>query len=228
MGLSTAPVSHNGCSAEYIITGLYQSTTDAGISCVIPSEGGKKLDINPSHLYAYYLKDIDSEAEIVRKINNKYGDSMNADFIEYGRGAMWGEYDIITLTIEFIIFVFSILFVLITMIMICSRTFLQERHDIGVYKALGFTTQRLRMQFSIRFFLVSMVGGLLGAVFSLLFTEDFLSFVFCIMGVVKVTPVFTAGSFILAISFVSVSVLIFAYLISGKIKMVSIRELITE
>ena len=221
-------VSHNGCSAEYIITGLYQSTTDAGISCVIPSEGGKKLDINPSHLYAYYLKDIDSEAEIVRKINNKYGDSMNADFIEYGRGAMWGEYDIITLTIEFIIFVFSILFVLITMIMICSRTFLQERHDIGVYKALGFTTQMLRMQFSIRFFLVSMVGGLLGAVFSLLFTEDFLSLVFGIMGVVKVTPVFTAGSFILAISFVSVSVLIFAYLISGKIKMVSIRELITE
>ncbi len=46
------------------------------------------------------------------------------------------QYNSIVSVITVIIYSFSIVFVLIVVIMVCNKTFIRERRDIGIFKAL--------------------------------------------------------------------------------------------
>jgi ABC-type antimicrobial peptide transport system permease subunit len=126
-----------------------------------------------------------------------------------------------------IIYVISIVFSLVVVMMFCKKAFLQERRDIGIYKSLGFTSGKLRMQFAIRFLIVSLIGSALGTVLSLFFTEPVLKAVFRIIGVwfsAKFSPI----AFIVPVAIIAVSFFSFSYLASRKIKRVEIKELVIE
>ena len=126
-----------------------------------------------------------------------------------------------------IIYVISIVFSLVVVMMFCKKAFLQERRDIGIYKSLGFTSGKLRMQFAIRFLIVSLIGSALGTVLSLFFTEPVLKAVFRIIGV-WFSAKFSPFAFIVPVAIIAVSFFSFSYLASRKIKRVEIKELVIE
>lgn len=105
---------------------------------------------------------------------------------------------------------------------------MQERTDIGIYKAIGFTVGKLRVQFAVRFFIVSLIGGVIGAAAGSMFSVNVLDLIFSLFGVSKVVTDYTAFTFIGAVAFVSLCVLAFSFIVSGKVKRVEIRELVTE
>ena len=113
-------------------------------------------------------------------------------------------------------------------IMICTKAFTQERTDIGIYKAVGFTVGKLRVQFAVRFFIVSLVGGVIGSAAGSIFSVKLLDLIFSLFGVSKVVPEYTAFTFIGAVAFVSLCVLVFSFIVLGKVKRVEVRELVTE
>ena len=112
--------------------------------------------------------------------------------------------------------------------MVCSKAFAQERIDIGIYKAMGFTTNQLRLQFAIRFLVLSAIGGVIGAVAGALFSDDVLNIVFGLFGISKVVSDNTVLTFATAIGMICICVFIFAYVVSGKIKRVEIKELVID
>lgn len=75
---------------------------------------------------------------------------------------------------QIIIYVFSILFSLIVVHMVCSKAFIQERTDIGIFKATGFKTSGLRRQFAFRFLIISIIGSAIGGILSCLFSGKML------------------------------------------------------
>ena len=112
--------------------------------------------------------------------------------------------------------------------MVCSNAFTRERTDLGVLKALGFTSRRLRAQFALRFFIISVIGGAVGAAAGSLFSVSLLDLVFSTFGITKVYPDSTPLTYITAAAFVIICVTVFAYIVSGKIRKVETRELVTE
>ena len=68
--------------------------------------------------------------------------------------------------------------------MICSRTFVREKIDIGIYKALGFTSRNLRLQFAVRFLIVAFFGIIIGTMLSHTLSEKLLSYMLRSMGIV--------------------------------------------
>ena len=134
----------------------------------------------------------------------------------------------IAMAIKAVIYVISAVFALVVVSMMCSKTFVREKIDIGIYKALGFTSGKLRMQFAMRFLMVAFFGIIIGTALSLTLSEKMLSWMLRSMGIARFVIDYRFITVFLHILAVVLSYFLFAYLVAGKTKKVEVRSLITE
>ena len=134
----------------------------------------------------------------------------------------------IAMAIKAVIYVISAVFALVVVSMMCSKTFVREKIDIGIYKALGFTSGKLRMQFAMRFLMVAFFGIIIGTALSLTLSDKMLSWMLRSMGIARFVIDYRFITVFLHILAVVLSYFLFAYLVAGKTKKVEVRSLITE
>lgn len=222
-------VSSKNQSAEYMISGIYQSISDSGMCFAMNFEGAENIGINTAYAYrTYVLSDNSRLPEIVGEIEETYGGFIGVEMYDEENSSIQDEYNEIVNILKLIIYSFSILFAFVVVRMVCVKTFVQERKDIGIYKAIGFTSQRLRLGFAIRFFLVALTGALLGALLSLLFSARVLNAIFGLIGLSKLTLEYSGTAVCIPALAIGLSFFIFSYFTSGRIRKVEIRELVVE
>ncbi|MCM1160986.1 MAG: FtsX-like permease family protein [Roseburia sp.] len=127
-----------------------------------------------------------------------------------------------------LIYGISILFILVAAYMVCDKVFLKERNDYGIYKSQGFTTDNLRLQFSLRFLAVALAGGILGAVCNILINDRVMSMMLSSMGVSHFVTKYRFMDYAVPVLVLAVTFFFFAWLISGRIKWVDTKSLIVE
>ncbi len=221
----TVTVAHNDKRAEYIISGLYQSMNDTGLCFAMSLEGARKLGIENIYSAGYSLSDPSKSEEIADALNEKFGDIIEAESQELGGS---DPVNLAVNVMKVIIYFFSIIFALVVVHMVCSKTFLREKTHIGIYKALGFTSNRLRLQFAIRFLIVSIIGSILSCFLSILLTNRLLNLALRSMGITNFIADFTPLTFIIPITLICICFFLFAYMATRKIKSVEVRELVIE
>ena len=219
-------VSNKDNKEEYVITGFNTYANNLGINFSMPYEAAQKLDIPEGLTYSYDLVDASECQAIAEELNEKYSDLFEAKGFEQDQMLSLYTTSIDAMTI--LIYIISIVFSLVVIMMFCKKAFLQERRDIGIYKSLGFTSTKLRLQFAVRFLIVSLIGSAFGAVLSVLFTQPILTATFRILGVSVFNAQFTVMSFVIPILIVAVSFFVFSFFASRKIKKVEIKELVVE
>lgn len=221
-------VGWQGKRGKYIITGVIQTMNDAGRSFPMSYAAAERIGYDHSLWGCYSLESENDEIlnqKIADTLNEKFGDIIKAE----ANGALVdsSSEDAIK-AMRIIIYVSSVLFSLIVVHMVCSKAFTQERTDIGIYKAVGFKALKLRIQFAFRFLIVSLIGSAAGGILSYFFSEKMLGILLKNMGIISVNTDVFAASFEIPILIVCLSFLIFSYIVSGKIRKVKIRELVTE
>lgn len=219
-------ISRQNYEYEYLITGINIYANELGLNFSMPLEGAKKLGIEDTLFYGYSLADETNCNELAEELNEKYGDILNAK--GYEADPSIELYSTIVGAMTAVIYVVSVVFSLVVVMMFCKKAFLQERKDIGIYKSLGFTSSKLRLQFAVRFLIVSLIGSAFGSVLSFLFTEKLLTVIFKVVGISSFNTEFTVFSFLIPIAIIAVSFFVFSYLASSKIKKVEIKELVVE
>jgi ABC-type lipoprotein release transport system permease subunit len=219
-------VSSKNIAAEYIITGIHVYAANSGLTFAMPLEGAKKLDVQDVLFYGFSLKDTSECFDIADELNEKYSDILTAVGVEEDPNL--AMYSVAREAMTAIIYIISVLFSLIVVLMVCKKAFLQEKRDIGIYKALGFTSSKLRLQFAVRFLIVSLIGSAFGSLLSVLFTQNVLTAVFSFAGISSFNTEFTAVSFMVPVAIIAVSFFVFSYLASSKIKTVEIKDLVVE
>ena len=112
--------------------------------------------------------------------------------------------------------------------MVCSKAFIGERKDIGIYKSLGFTCVKLRLQFALRFLLVALLGSILGSGLCYFLSGKMLSMLLSGVGITNFMASFDIKTVSIPVFVICSSFFVFSYLASGRIKKVEIRELVTE
>lgn len=220
-------ISYMDKKAEYIISGIYQSMQDVGLEFLISLDGAKKLGISSIVFAGYSLSVPEKAKEAADALNDSFGDVLVAEDATEGN-VMEETYVIAINAMKGVIFSFSILFALLVVIMTCSKIFLQEKKDIGIYKAVGFTSIQLRLQFAFRFFLIALAGSVLGTVLSVLFSGTLLNSVLRGIGITNLAARFTMATIIVPAAFISCCFFLFAFLKSGKVKRVEVRGLMSE
>lgn len=214
---------------SYVISGIFQSANDAGMSFAMGFDAAERLGIETKTIYRYYtIKDKSQANAIADEITAKYGDDVKVDVYDEDADSEMQMYNMIISVLKIVIYAFSIIFAFVVVRMVCSKTFIQERTDIGIYKAMGFTSGRLRLGFAIRFLIIAIIGSVFGSVLSVLLSEKILSQLFRLMGMSKVVLEFTAAAMLVPIGAISLSFFVFAYLVSRRVKKVAVRELVVE
>lgn len=215
---------------KYIISGIHQTMADAGMAFVMNKKGKERLiGENVTFDSRYYVLEDKTQLDGIEKmLQEEYGDELEIEVYTEENNPITSMYgDMITL-LQMIINIFSLIFVAVAVRMVCTKVFLQERTDIGIYKAIGFTSGKLRMQFAMRFFLVALVGAVFGILLSVLASAKAIGLVMRFAGLTKLVLIFTLESLVVPVLIVSLSCMLFAFIASGKIKKVEVRELVVE
>lgn len=213
----------------YLISGIYQSINDSGMVFAMSFDGAKKLGKETTPFLDFALENPSQAEEIASVLNEKYGDVIYAQKTSFEE--LMGADDTYTIAVnamKAIIYAFSIIFALVVVRMVCSKCFARERIDIGIFKALGFSSGRLRLQFALRFFAVSLIGSALGMLLSLAFSAKLLCAALSLIGVTQMSTDYTFFTFLIPVLLVGACFFLFAFAVSGKIRRIEIRELVTE
>lgn len=216
-------VGWEGEKDKYMISGAFQIMNDVGRCFVISQKGAEKIGYNKWLWGCYSLENDEQTQKIVDSLNEKFADIMEA---RKNQGMMDETYQMIILFMQVIIYAFSLLFSLIVVHMICAKAFVQERMDIGIYKAIGFTAGKLRLQFAVRYLTAAVLGSCLGAVASYAFSARILEWLLYGIGITSFKTTFGVLTFVLPIAVICAGFFVFAYLSSAKVKKVEIRELV--
>ena len=217
-------ISYRGNEMDYIITGTFVSTSDAGINVYLNVDGGAKIGIDSFHSFTYNIENPDKKDEIYDLIKKTYPNV----FIFQKDTSITKQLQNIGNLIKYIIYSFSLIFAFIVVFMICSKFLIEERTNIGIYKALGFTSKKLRILFAARFAIISFIGSLIGIILSTLFSRKMLIMLLKTIGVTNYPDGLYLSSDVLVLCILSISFFIFAYLATRNIKQVSTTELIKE
>lgn len=216
---------------EFIITGYYQSLLELGRTFTITAEGKYRITGEVSNCYIE-LSDLSLIDKVSEALDENHGELIGAKIIEEERDTsadgMIEMIDSICLIIVIFVFSISVIFSAVVINMICSKSFVRERGDIGILKALGFTAGSLRKQFAFRFAIIAAIGSVIGGAASFFLTSPLLEALMKIVGLTQIEANITPLTFIIPAAVICASFFLFAYVAARKINNVEIRELIGE
>lgn len=222
----TVEVSQGDKKEEYIIAGISQCANDLGANFGISMEGYERISDGKDSLYTCYILEDKSKTEMIRNdLEERFGEEISIDENN------WSGIDGIVQAasaLEVLMYLISLIFSMVAVYMTGSRMLYQEKHDLSIYKALGFPSSKLRLSFALRFVIVAGAGAVLGVISSALLTDLLVGRVFAMFGVngfashpdmirMIIPGVIVAGVFFGC-----------AYLVSAKIKKADAGVLIAE
>ena len=214
---------------EFIISGMFCSMNDTGMTMAMSDAGAKKIGVIGYGWYGASLSDPEDAKRVGKVLEERLGDEYkivaDSDFSEVS--------DIKSIStavdaMRYTIYAFSVIFVLVVVSMICSKTFSQERRDLGIYKAIGFTSKKLRLLFAIRFLIIAVIGSAIGSVLSMLFSNRTLSMILRSVGISNFISKYRTDTILIPVLLLLGCFFLFAYLAARRVKKVEIRELVIE
>ena len=221
----TVTIAANDKSEEYIISGIYQCANDMGSNFAMSKAGYLRIG-NQSLGEAYCLKNGEKAKEIAEKLNEVYGTEL---MVTAERG--FNEIDDIVSAVKalsVLVYMIAIIFALVVISLVCGKIFAKERQDYGIYKAMGFTARNLRLQFALRFMIVSLLGSGLGVILTLLLMNQCFAWLLSYVGISHIETEIVWMSVLVPIGMMAVVFFVFSYWKAGKIKKVQPRVLISE
>ena len=215
--------------AEFILVGIHQKLHDTGKNITISYEGALKIDNTIKlHYINIEIDDYDKIDDVINELNSISNERFsvidrrnieNQEMLQYKDTC-----DIITI----VIFAFAAIFSLITVRLITVKSFNQERLDLGIYKANGFSVFSLRNTMALRFMFASLLGIIIGIILSIFLSNPTLGLMLKDLGMSRVRIDNRVIDYILVILVGLLTTYIGSFIASRRIKKVAIRELVVE
>jgi len=216
--------------AEFIVTGMAENINNLGRTIIMTMEGAKRLapGVVPFERHIIFEEGTDVPATVAEIKSAYEHDDIFVFEFEVLVGTMVDSIaEVVNLVTGVSYALTAALIALITFLLTIIAMY-REYADIAVFKAVGFTSWQLRLQFALRFLLVSLSGGLLGMGLSLLVGDALITFIFRFFGISRMSLNLGPAEALPPILLVSTVALIATWLVSTRVKRVSVRTLISE
>ena len=215
---------------EFLITGLVQSINQQGNCIQLTAEAYTSIKNGyiPSQIIVYLNDETKSES-FINAVTNQYGDAIlgTQDGVKSVKSAM-KTFENMTGILCIIILIIAVIVIALILYMIIKTLIYREKIELGISKALGYTTTQLRFQVSISFLPVVLLGVLAGGITGKLFMNQAVTVLFHILGVMKLEFSIPMTMIIGACIGIGVLGFVIAMMISGRIKRISAYSLIQE
>ncbi len=223
----TVTVRGDNGSAEYIVSGIYSCANDMGDNFGMNREGYLKIGNDYPNLWCwhYFLADSSQKGAITEALESAYGGDIHVH-----ENTWPGLFGIISAMQALLVLMYALViaFILIVTVMTGSKILSAEQKDLGIYKAIGFSSASLRLTFSLRFAMVAVLGGLVGTILAAVMTDAIVSSVMKLAGISNFESHPNFISVILPMVIVTVLFAVFGWLCAGKIKKVPLTVLVTD
>lgn len=221
----TVAASHG--RGEYVITGIYQCANDLGANVGMNQTGYDQIGEESSTMWCthYFLADPDQQPQIMQALKEAYGGDV------YLHENSWpGLGGILSAMQLLMVFLYAIvtLFVLVVTLLTAGKLLTAEQRDLGVYKAIGCSSGRLRRSFALRFGITALVGSVLGTLFSAVLIDPLAGALLRMQGISNFSSQPNMGTVLMPGAAVVLLFFLFAWLAAGRIRRVQPSMLILK
>jgi putative ABC transport system permease protein len=215
---------------EYIITGFFQSTNNLGRESLLTAEGYRLLD--PYYKEGTIIISMTGDADVdafVETLELRYGEKLfnirnDREFMAMIIGPITAGIHIMS-----VMFVIVNALIIVFILFLVVRTLIMRRKkELGIQKAIGFTTFQLMNQMALSFVPVAIVGTAIGSFATTLTLNDSVGLLLRSMGIMKVDYIIPMPIIVTAPVLICVLTYAVSMLVSMRIKKISAYALITE
>lgn len=162
----TIPVKIGDKTVDYLVTGLSQGTTMNGMTAFLTHKGMQKLNPNykQQQIGIYLNKGTDGE-QLIKSLGSRYGNSLETkENIDKIFNQEVGAYAHIMAQVSVAVLVITILVVMLVLYFVINSSIIRQKQELGIQKAIGFTTFQLMNQVTLGFLPPVAIGVILGCV----------------------------------------------------------------
>ena len=219
----------NGGERLFQITGLFQTIDDGGTYIRMPESA--MLSLNPDfQLNIAYIKleSNDNLDQVIGQLQKKYtGYDEIANERKFTNDKLSTIQSVFSQISRFA-FVLTVVIIGFITLLIVKITVHSETHELGIYKALGFSSVRLRLQLAFRFLIITLFGGIIGAVAESLFGSKLFSLLMKGFGLSNIMIDFSLLYAAAAAAAIASIAIVSAIISSRNVRKVSAYALIRE
>lgn len=190
-------------------------------------EGYLKIGQDYPNLWCwhYFLEDSSQKMAVTDDLENTYGGDIHVH-----ENTWPGLFGIISAMQALLLFMYAlvIIFILVVTVMTSSKLLFAEQKDLGIYKAIGFSSACLQLTFSLRFAVVSFLGGFIGMVLADILTDPLVSHMMKLAGISNFSSNPEMFTVVLPVVAVTVAFTVFSWFFAVKIRKVPISVLTVE
>lgn len=174
-------------SGRFTVTGFVQSVNAMGELCELSLEGYESLCAQPvtPSIYVYAAETADTEA-LASAYKEDYpelvSDTVNARKLQQEARKLYMD---ITMILVIVIFAITILIVLFILYIVIKSLLVKRRQELGIYKAIGYTSGQLILQTAGSFVPVATAAILLSSTAALFYMPRIYQVIFEALGVMK-------------------------------------------
>ena len=214
-------------SGEYVVSGIYQCANDMGMNIGMNREGYDLIGEESPTMWCthYFLADPSLQPEIMQALQDFYGGDVYLH--ENSWPGLAGILSAMQLLMIFL-YVMVLLFVLVVTLLTAGKLLRAEQKDLSVYRTLGFSADRLRRSFALRFGVIALLGSTLGTILSAFLTDPLVAVLMRMEGISNFSSQPGIFTILLPGIVVIVLFLLFAYLAAGRIRKTSLASLVEE
>lgn len=183
----TVSVTIGDITKSFRVTGFVQSVNLQGEFCELSIDGYNSLFAERQIPCLYvYLENPETAEEIIKEYESNcfelISDTVNAYKLQKEAQDMYMG---ITVVLVVAIFVVTILIVLFILYIVIKSLLVKRKQELGIYKAMGYTSSQLVLQTIGSFMPVSMLAIVLSAFLAIFYMPAIYQFVFEALGVMK-------------------------------------------
>ncbi len=227
----TVLVSYGDSTETFDVVGLSNGSAMGGQNVSILKEDFQRLnpEFRPQLLDIYLDKGTDAE-EFIKKLESKLDKALLLRAVNFDKGMAEGmaSYQNIVSAMGIVMFIITMLVVTLVLYFVIDSSIIRRKRELGIQKAIGYTTFQLMSQISINFAVPVILGSVIGSLLGAFYTNPLMSVTMKSAGVMKanfiVNPVW--------IVIFGVAIIVFSYalslLITWRIRRISAYSLVTE
>lgn len=225
-------VTYGKAEKRYLITGIEQYSNAMGKDISMTSDGARHLDYKVRRWrYDLNVKDhsLANAKAVVEKAEDMFGNKLD-QYLNVTEALKTGGISVIAIAavMVFAIVLISVIVIVLSMNLLVKTMIIKKQKEIGIKKALGFSSVQLRTELVLSMLPQIAIGAAVGSVLGLAWSNKMLAGLLTAVGVLRSNMVTFPWMGIAAVIFsVAISFLII-WMISARIKRISAYSLITE
>lgn len=214
----------------YLITGLIQGSNYMGHDAAMNHEGYRHLHpdfVNSS--FNIYLEDPKNGDAKLESISEEYSSSIQR--IRNVRKSMEASLLIYKEMIQMLVGIITVIMlsvIVLTLYLVLKTSILRKRKELGIQKALGFTTQQLILQNALCFLPTIIISTIIGSSIAYGTTNSILSVLFSSFGIMKVNFDISIVMIFILILVITLFGFLVCVLVSMRIRNISPYTLMSE